>query len=527
MKLKYAVNINTSNGLSTVIGSAELNGETRIVCTLPEGTIRSVDANIYWELNAGERIFMNGFQTWTHCPELGAKDRIPGIPHVPEKLVRHFGLDRYGDYFFVDYPDKKGVSHGESWCYFRDGNIFRLLASLDEANGYTLFRYDAKKFTLHLSRDCAGLRCGGETEIFSLYCAEGEENAVFDGWFEAMHLKRRPCEPIAGYTSWYNRYQAIDEKSVTGDLEGSVGVLSPGDLFQIDDGWESFVGDWTDRDKSKFPSDMAQLSDAIHQKGYKSGLWLAPFVCEKKSALYREHPDWLLKHNGENWYCGSNWSGFYALDIDNPEVVGYLRSVFKRVLDEWHFDLVKLDFLYAAAPFGSDTETRAGRMIRAMKLLRELCGEKLILGCGVPVMPAFGLVDYCRVSCDVGPDWRNRWYMRIANRETVNTRNAIHNTVFRRQLNGRAYLSDPDVFYLRDDDLHLNEKQKYTLAAVNALFGGVYLNSDDMGKYSESQKALYRSLLRLRNAKNITVEADEGLSVSFELDGVRETVTVE
>ena len=24
---------------------------------------------------------------------------------------------------------------------------------------------------------------------------------------------------------------------------------------------------------------------------------------------------------------------------------------------------------------------------------------------GVAVMPAFGLVDYCRVSCDVGLDW--------------------------------------------------------------------------------------------------------------------------
>ena len=40
-----------------------------------------------------------------------------------------------------------------------------------------------------------------------------------------------------------------------------------------------------------------------------------------------------------------------------------------------------------------------------MELLRTWCGQKQILGCGVPVMPAFGLVDYCRVSCDVGLDW--------------------------------------------------------------------------------------------------------------------------
>ena len=64
----------------------------------------------------------------------------------------------------------------------------------------------------------------------------------------------------------------------------------------------------------------------------------------------REHPDWLLLHEGKPWYCGCNWGGFYALDIDNPEFQAYLKAVFTRVLDEWGFDLVKLDFLYAAAP---------------------------------------------------------------------------------------------------------------------------------------------------------------------------------
>ena len=54
--------------------------------------------------------------------------------------------------------------------------------------------------------------------------------------------------------------------------------------------------------------------------------------------------------------------------------------------------------------------------------------------------------DYCRVSCDVGLDWDDVWYMRLFHRERVSTKQAINNTVFRRQLNGRAYGSDPDVF---------------------------------------------------------------------------------
>ena len=52
-----------------------------------------------------------------------------------------------------------------------------------------------------------------------------------------------------------------------------------------------------------------------------------------------------------------------------------MRRVFHRVLDEWGCDLVKLDFLYGAAPFGTAQESRAGRMIRAMDFLREVCGD--------------------------------------------------------------------------------------------------------------------------------------------------------
>ncbi|EKC48560.1 hypothetical protein OBE_15116, partial [human gut metagenome] len=41
-------------------------------------------------------------------------------------------------------------------------------------------------------------------------------------------------------------------------------------------------------------------------------------------------------------------------------------------------------------------------MCEAMDFLRECVGEKMILGCGVPLMPAFGKVDYCRIGADYG-----------------------------------------------------------------------------------------------------------------------------
>ena len=287
------------------------------------------------------------------------------------------------------------------------------------------------------------------------------------------------------------------------------------------------MGDWLEPDRRKFPGGMRAAAEAIHARGLQAGLWLAPFGAQRVSRLAKEHPDWLLQEKGKPWLAGINWGGVYALDIDHPQVIAYLEQVFHRVLDEWGYDLVKLDFLYAAAPFGGETETRAGRMIRAMELLRRLCGEKKILGCGVPLMPAFGLVDYCRVSCDVGLDWNGSFLMQHTNRERPSTLQAIENTVFRRQLNGRAWLSDPDVFYLRSDNLKLTGREKRVLATVNALFGGVLLHSDDMSQWSEEARAFYRRLLRLRDAEQVRVHADHGLAVSYVLDGEEQRFDIE
>ena len=527
MILSYTVRLEQRDGPTQITGKKELvGGVNRVVLPLPEGMLCSVTATLERPCSEREKLFFNGFQTWTYCPEYRRGDKIRGLKHLPKLGVRHYGLDRYGDNYFVPYPNKPGRFHGESWCYFRDGERYELFASLDETPGYTLFSYDARRGVLTLERDCEGLSCGGDFHAFDLYWASGSEDEVFDGWFAAMGVQPRTTEKLAGYSSWYNRYQNISEQSITDDLHGCAQVLKPGDLFQIDDGWEPHVGDWLETDAKKFPHGLRPLSDEIHAKGFKAGLWLAPFVAQKGSALLKEHPDWFFRVDGEPWYCGINWGGFYSLDIDKPAVIEYLERVFRRVFDEWGFDLVKLDFLYGAAPFGNERESRAGRMKRAMELLRRLCGDKLILGCGVPLMPAFGLVDYCRISCDVGLDWDGSWLMQQTHRERVSTRQAIGNSIFRRQLNGRAWLSDPDVFFLREDNLKLTQAQKELLATVNALFGGMLLCSDDMSAYTPQAKAFYEKLLHIRDARDIRVDNDDVLRVSYTLDGQRHSFVI-
>ncbi len=501
------------------------NGEVHLSRVLPPGTVKNIRAEIPVSMGKDEVLFMNGYQTWTYSPELERNGKLRGTDHIPSFLLKRYFFDRYGDYHFVNYGHRKGQSHGFSYIYFRSGENYRLIASLDERPGYTVFRYDSREGILTIDRDAAGVEHGGGSyPLFDLFFAEGSEKAVFDLWFSAMGIRPRTQRKIAGYSSWYNRYQDISEDSILSDLEACRTLFSEGDLFQIDDGWEVKVGDWLETDRKKFPEGLRGIVDEIHASGFKAGLWLAPFVAEKDSDLCLNHPSWLLKVEGKNWCCGSNWSGFYSLDIDNPEVLDYLRKVFDRVLGEWGFDLVKLDFLYGVAPFGNERESRAGRMYRAMALLRSWCGEKCILGCGVPVMPAFGLVDYCRIGCDVGLDWDDKWFMHLFHRERVSTRQAINNTVFRRALNGRAYGSDPDVFFLRDDNCALTGEQKRILSEVNALLGNVFLTSDVPSGYTEKQREEYRRLRTLfEKREKVEVDADGGeITIRYSLEGKKE-----
>lgn len=130
------------------------------------------------------------------------------------------------------------------------------------------------------------------------------------------------------------------------------------------------------------------------------------------------------------------------------------------------------------------------------------------------------------VSCDVSLSWDDVWYMRLMHRERVSTKQAIGNTVFRRQLNGRAYLSDPDVFFLREENLTLTQEQKEALAQVNALLGGVFLTSDDPSKYTPAMVGRYRALLELRNAENVQVSADGGITVAYTINGIRRHLNI-
>lgn len=505
-----------------------VNDESGVKLTLiPSRPITLISASLeFWhEYEKNEKFFVNGYQSWTTSGEMSSDDIYRGTTPLAgvTKYTKDMAITS-GDYAFTRYEPRPGFFHSFTYTYLRRGDELEFFGSLSERNGYTVFYSDMEKHIFSVEKDVEGLTISEPYEMFDIVRFVGGYDEVFDKYFAAMSLPaKKRVDRLTGYTSWYNYFQKIDENIILRDLKGLSRAYDSVNIFQIDDGYEPFVGDWLDYNGRDFPNGMKIIADAVHREGYLAGIWLAPFNVQRgKSRILKEHPDWLIRNpDGKPQLGCVAWGGAYTLDIYNSEVREHLKKVFDTVLNDWGYDMVKLDFLYSQCRTPRNNKTRGTIMCEAMDFLRECVGDKLILGCGVPLGPAFGVVDACRISCDVDLSYGGKFYNSMSiNNELPSAQNAINNSMFRRHLNGRAFLNDPDVFFLRDHNLTFTWEQKLLLAKINNLFGRVLFVSDDAGEYSEAELEVLKETFRESDAKILDVKcvgarADGNYEIKF------------
>ena len=462
--------------------------------------------------------FANGYQAWTTSREFSKDDKFDGLIKAANitKFVKHFaGLS--GDYHFESYGEE-GKFHSYTYCYFREKGEreIKLYGSRSERNGFTIFAVDMKNDKFIIRKDVEGLhlKAGQTYEIFDIAIIEGDMDDVMDKYFfDFVGCKKPEIKHLSGYTSWYNYFQNISEEIIIRDLNGLDRASEEVNIFQVDDGYQQAVGDWLLTDEKKFPKGMKYIADEIHKKGYKAGIWLAPFSAQVSSKIAKEHPDWLLRHNrnGKKMLGCQGWGGAYTLDIYNEEVRAYIMEVFDTVLNVWGFDMVKLDFLYSQCIEPRNGKTRGEIMCDGVDLLREACGDKWILGCGVPIGACMGIFDACRISCDASKNWKFKLDKGVdvnalvasirINCENPSSQNAIINTVFRNHLDGRAFCNDPDVFFLRDININYTWEQKVLHGKINSVCGNVLFVSDNAGDFDDERIGYLKDFFKDKDYK--------------------------
>lgn len=498
------------------------------ICPKEKITLKNVDFAFAYAYAENDKFFSNGYQAWTTSKEYSKNDKMRDIiPIATGALRRLAGLT--ADCRFVKFPKNAGEFFSHTYTYIKSKEGFFLVGSLSEKQGFTVIYADMNRNLLTLSKDVEGVETENEYELFDVVFFSGKYNDVFDSYFSSMNIRKPATDHMSGYTSWYNYFQKIDESIILRDLNALDCVKDSVSVFQIDDGYETFVGDWLDRNPKKFPNGMKFIADEIHKKGYLAGIWLAPFNLQRASRMYKEHPDWVIKDEKGSPILGCfGWGGAYTMDIYNEECRAYIKKFFDVILNEWGYDMVKLDFLYSQCLYPRNNKSRGTIMCEAMEFLRECCGDKLILGCGVHHGASFGYVDACRIGCDVDLKYRGKYYNRLhINNEIPSAKNSITNAMFRRHLDRRAFCNDPDVFFMRYSNLTFTREQKLLLCGINYIFGNVLFVSDNAEEYNDKDIEVVRKAFSKEKPEVISVDEIKKNEFVIELldNGERKTLS--
>ena len=164
---------------------------------------------------------------------------------------------------------------------------------------------------------------------------------VAENGFKEADVPEAAYDPL--YSTWYAYLQDVHDKALETEARHAAAVGMK--TMILDDGWQkedsknfySATGDWMPV-KSRFPDMKAHVAE-VHKTGLKYMLWLGVPMMGVEAKNYPKFKDKLLEPPG-------NGSGGVAnLDPRFPEVREYLISTYERVVRDWGFDGVKLDFI--------------------------------------------------------------------------------------------------------------------------------------------------------------------------------------
>ena len=455
------------------------------------------------------RFFKHGYQSWSasHSVVVGTET------HRRDDLSRIAKVNHQSE---VSRPQDapEGATSEQFTIVESESSRERFLAGfIDAAHQLTTITVRTPNMVMaRVLLDEVELPTGEERETEPLAFWRSEDSAAqMASRFASMlgdKMHARISAPYQrGWCSWYHYFHAVTEEAIRANLRALQDLRSeyPIEIVQLDDGYQAALGDW-DSTNAKFPSGLKSLASEIRDAGFVAGIWTAPFLAARDSPLMREHLDWFIKHGktqeplpaayNPNW-TASDDKYAYALDPGHHEFTEHLERLFRKLVEEFGYHYLKLDFLYAAAAEGIRHDrslTRAETLRRGLEAIRRGAGERaFILGCGCPLGPAVGVVDGMRIGPDVAPFWG------AASGATgePGTALAIDAILARSFMHRRLWLNDPDCLMLRAKETRLSNDEREALAWTIAASGGMVLISDDMSLLDADSMRLFQDVTRI------------------------------
>jgi alpha-galactosidase len=151
------------------------------------------------------------------------------------------------------------------------------------------------------------------------------------------HVIRDGLRPRAHvFNNWETMFFDLDTAKVEAVVDGA--AATGAELFLLDDGWfgeryprdddQQGLGDWM-VDRAKFPDGLAPVIDHTLAAGLRFGLWVEPEMVNPTSALYEEHPEWVIAEPGRD---RREERQQLVLDVLRPEVREFIVGVIDDAL---------------------------------------------------------------------------------------------------------------------------------------------------------------------------------------------------
>lgn len=436
--------------------------------------------------------FSNGWQSWSPSRWYRGDSRMN---------ISRLGFLQHPMIYNPDtpHPRRKGVFSSDMFAVIGDqvARTGYLVGFLSQKNHFGSILADLNTGSLSMwaygddARIEPGMSMETDWAVFTPVLLD--HRAPMEVYLEAVarenHARVAHESPL-GWCSWYHYYTNVTAEDVEKNLTTILDLQErlPIQIVQLDDGFESIVGDWFTF-KTSFPDGVASLADRISREGLVPGIWLAPFIVNPRSQLMKQHPEWILsKQLGRPVNAGYGWNVLTTgLDMTVPEALNYVCDVIETAVKKWGFQYLKLDFYYAAGLkgiFHDRTKTRARVLRMGMEAIRAAVGENvMLLGCGAPLGSMIGIVDLMRIGADVSGDWHPNFRgikgLLKSEPSFPCARNSIRNILTRANMHGQWWINDPDCLLVRpDSNLTLDEVK--TLATAIGMTGGAIMISDDL-----------------------------------------------
>ena len=391
-------------------------------------------------------------------------------------------------------PQPEGVTVLSGMLLLSPSNEPNVMFSFTSCNRF-IGRFYLKPDLLEIVVDTEGLALQPgeswelEEFLFFTHLIRSELLQILAERIAENHPPLKTPSPPSGWCSWYCFGPGVTAKNVLDNLDTIAKEFPQLKYVQLDDGYQSAMGDWLGAGQA-FGGDLKFVLKEIRTRGFQPAIWVAPFIAEAESEVFKQHPDWFIRDSDGKplradkvTFAGWRRGPWYALDGTNPAVQKHLETVFRTMRQEWGCTYFKLDANFWGAMHGGHfydaKATRIEAYRRGMQAILKGAGDSFLLGCNHPIWPSFGLIHGSRSSSDINRKW-------------TTIRKVARENLGRNWQNGTLWWNDPDAIVLAGT-LPENEFQFHATAAFAS--GGMMLSGDDLTLIPEDRAVMLKKML--------------------------------